>query len=221
MSHLHDLAVIDASQLRQEQQELQQQRNYQLSSSGGGQQHNRTRSTSSSNISIINAPPAALIRGNGNTADGDVVSYYLITPRVLHEHQRQQQQRHARSSSSPSAASIFAQGFGQGDRGRRSRTRTETQSSPPHPRGADPSGATFVPMFLAIPPIDPSEPQPPAYEDLSPRQERMTITPSTTSNTTGAGSGTITGTRMSVTPPRIDSLPVGATTSTTTTPGHT
>lgn len=213
MSHLHDLAVIDASQLRQEQ------RDHPLSqlSSGGGHQHNRSRSTSSSNISIINAPPAALIRGNGNTADGDIVNYYLITPRVLHEHQRQHQQRHARSSSSPSAASIFAQGFGQGDRGRRSRTRTETHSSPPHPRGSDPSGATFVPMFLAIPPLDPSEPQPPAYEDLSPRQERMHISPSTTS----AGPGAITGTRMSVTPPRIDSLPVGATITTTTTPGHT
>ncbi|KAF9126178.1 hypothetical protein BG015_004756 [Linnemannia schmuckeri] len=203
MSHLHDLAVIDASDLRQEQQEQQ-------ASSSGGQ--NRPRSTSSSNVSIINAPPAALIRGNGNGPDGDVVSYYLITPRVLHEHQRQQQQRHARSSSSPSAATIFAQGYGQGERGRRSRTRTETHSSPPHPRGRDTSGAPFVPMILSIPPLDPSEPQPPAYEDLSPREERMNTSPSV-ANTTSMD--TDRSTRMSVTPPRIDSLPVGATTTPT------
>ncbi|KAF9540756.1 hypothetical protein EC957_003774 [Mortierella hygrophila] len=197
MSHLHDLAVIDASHLRQEQEQQRQ-----LSGAAGGQ--TRPLSTSSSNVSIINAPPAALIRGNGNGPDGDIVSYYLITPRVLHEHQRQQQQRHARSSSSPSVATMFAQGYGQGERGRRSRIRTETHSSPPHPRGADASGGPFVPMFLAIPPLDPSEPQPPAYEDLSPRTERMNTSPASTTNTTS------TGARMSITPRRIDSLP-GAT----------
>ncbi|KAF9278633.1 hypothetical protein BGZ88_000444 [Linnemannia elongata] len=219
MSHLHDLAVIDASHLRQEQEQQRQ-----LSGAAGGQ--NRPRSTSSSNLSIINAPPAALIRGNGNGPDGDVVSYYLITPRVLHEHQRQQQQRHARSPSAPSVATIFAQGYGQGERGRRSRVRTETHSSPPHPRGADASGGPIVPMFLTIPPLDPSEPQPPAYEDLSPREERMNTSPASSTNTTSAGAGTRMSTRLSITPPRVDSLPVpaGATTTfppATTTPVHT
>ncbi|KAF9128880.1 hypothetical protein BGW39_004651 [Mortierella sp. 14UC] len=200
MSHLHDLQVVDASHLHLEQQEQQDLR-----------QH-RPRSTSS-NLSVINAPAAALIRGNGSSADGDLVSYYLVTPRVMHEHQRQQQ-RHARSSSLPSAASIFAQAQRQtGEGGRRNRTRTETHSSPPHPRGSS-ATTPFVPMFLTIPP-NPSEPQPPAYEDLSPREERMNTAAATTSTGTSRGMST----HLSVSPPRIDSLPgATATSASATTP---
>ncbi|KAK3846887.1 MAG: hypothetical protein J3R72DRAFT_432642 [Linnemannia gamsii] len=209
MSHVQDLQVVEASELhlqQQGQQDLLQQQQF------------RPRSTSSSNISVINAPAAALIRGNGHSADGDLVNYYLVTPRVMHEHQRQQQ-RHTRSSSSPSAASIFAQAQRQGSGERRNRTRTETHSSPPHPRGS--SGLTpIVPMFLAIPP-SPSEPQPPAYEDLSPRQEQMNTSSAptaTTTVTTSTSTSTSTGmgTHLSVSPPRIDSLPGANTTSTST-----
>ncbi|KAG0210253.1 hypothetical protein BGX33_004999, partial [Mortierella sp. NVP41] len=149
-----------------------------------------------------------LIRGNGNSADGEMVNYYLVTPRVLHHDNRRQ--HHARSSSSPSAASIFAPLSGTLG-GRRSRTRTEI-----HSHGVS-QGGPIVPLFLAIPP-HPSEPQPPAYEELSPREDRTSIPPTTRTSTNA--------TMLATTPPRIDSLPGANTynahaTPTTTTPAHT
>ncbi|KAF9922758.1 hypothetical protein FBU30_007131 [Linnemannia zychae] len=179
-SHSRDLQVIDASHLHHHHQEQQQQ--YQQ-----GSGVHRSRSTSSSNISVINAPTAALIRGNGNGADGEVVSYYLITPRVLHEHQRQQIMRHARSSSSPAVGAFFSQGS------RRTRTRTEVQSAPVPPRCQES-------MVLNIPSIA-SEPLPPAYEDLSPCEEQHLISEADATSLNHDRMGNANR------PPRIDSLP--------------